>query len=144
MRFETTVSAPPAEVFSYVSDLTKHGEWSGNPLEIVPLDDNATEAIKVGRRYKSTATVKNLMFDAELGVTEYAPNERFAFSGSDATGEFTHTFTFKPTSAGTHIERLARFDLSLYLWVRFWVLYLPIRKPAGQKAMARLSEKWAK
>lgn len=38
MRLASIVPADTEEVFAYVSDLTKHGEWSANLLEIMPLD----------------------------------------------------------------------------------------------------------
>lgn len=141
MKFETIVPASKTAVFKYVSDLTKHGEWAGNQLVITP-EDGGDGPPTVGRKYGSTAHVKNLQFDALLTVTEYAPNNRFAFSGADSTGEFTHTFTFEPAGKQTKVVRTAEFDLSVYLWVRFWLLYLPVRRPAGMKAMANLVEQF--
>ena len=141
IQFSTEVSAPASEIFAYVSDLTKHGEWAANPLKITPLGGGSAE-IKVGRRYKSVATVKNLTFEAELEVSEYLPPTRFAFSGSDSTGIFTHLFTFEPVSNGTKVTRSINFDLSFYLWVRFWILYFPVRRPAGRKAMEQLAQHW--
>jgi uncharacterized protein YndB with AHSA1/START domain len=33
------INARPEDVFSYVSDLSKHGEWAADPLTITPVDD---------------------------------------------------------------------------------------------------------
>ncbi|MEM9777572.1 MAG: SRPBCC family protein [Chloroflexota bacterium] len=141
MQFKTVVPASKSEVFSYVSDLTKHGDWAGNELVIVPEDSGAGEPT-TGRTYKSTATVRNLQFNAVLTVTEYAPNNRFAFKGEDSTGKFVHTFAFEAAGRETKVVRTAEFDLSVYLWIRFWVLYLPVRRPAGIKAMTNLAERF--
>ena len=140
MTFKTIVPADQEIVFSYVSDLTKHGEWAGNELVITPAD--AAQEIGVGKAYQSKATVRDLVFEAQLTISEYAPNHRFAFSGADSTGRFVHTFSFDPVEGGTEVIREADFDLSLYLWIRFWVLYLPVRKPAGERAMENLRKKF--
>ena len=136
MRFETVVPADQETVFTYVSDLTKHGEWAGNALEITAVDSDA--ALGVGKVYSSKATVRDLVFNAQLSVSDYAPSDRFAFNGADSTGSFVHTFNFKPVNGGTEVTRIADFELSFYLWIRFWVLYLPVRKPAGDRAMENL------
>ena len=84
------------------------------------------------------------MFDAELAVTEYSPSSRFAFRGADSTGSFVHTFQFNAVADGTEVTRTADFDLSVYLWIRFWVLYLPVRKPAGDRALENLKTHFEK
>ena len=124
MKFKTVVPADQETVFNYVSDLTKHGEWAGNELVITPNDAN--QALGKGKSYTSKATVRDLVFDAQLSVSRYNPSDQFAFTGADSTGSFEHTFTFKTVDGGTEVTRVAEFELSLYLWVRFWVLYLPV------------------
>lgn len=141
MTFKTVVPADQETVFAYVSDLTKHGEWAGNELVITPND--ASEALAVGKTYTSKATVRDLVFDAQLTVSGYQPSERFAFTGADSTGSFEHVFTFKSVDGGTEVTRVAGFDLSVYLWIRFWVLYLPVRKPAGERALGNLRKQFS-
>ena len=140
MVFKTVVPADQEAVFAYVSDLSKHGEWAGNELVITPND--VGQGLAVGKSYSSKATVRDLVFDAQLTVSQFEPSGRFAFKGADSTGSFEHTFTFKSVDGGTEVTRVADFELSLYLWIRFWVLYLLVRKPAGDRAMENLRKKF--
>ena len=138
MMFKTVIPAAQETVFAYVADLTKHGEWARNELVITPNDANQT--LGMGKSYTSKATVRELVFDAQLTVSAFNPSHRFGFKGADSTGSFEHTFTFKAVDGGTEVIRVAEFELSLYLWIRFWVLYLPVRKPAGERAMENLRQ----
>jgi hypothetical protein len=40
------INARPEDVSSYVSDLSKHGEWAADPLEITPVDDSEVAVAK--------------------------------------------------------------------------------------------------
>lgn len=138
MRFSTTVDRPIEAVFDYVADLSKHGEWAGNPLFITPSNRDAP--IQAGKRYSSRAEVGSLTFEADLEVTEYTPYTRYKFKGEDSTGRFQHTFSFQERSEGVKIDRLFEFELTFTQWLMFYLLYFPVRRPAGMKAMSRLSE----
>ena len=141
MMFQTVVPAEQEAVFTYVSDLTKHGEWAGNELIITPND--TSKGLGVDKTYTSKAIVRDLVFDAQLIVSKYRPPSQFAFKGADSTGIFEHTFSFEPVDGGTQVTRVAVFELSLYLWIRFWLLYLPVRKPAGEQAMENLRQRFS-
>lgn len=142
MVFKTIVPAEQEAIFAYVSDLTNHGEWAGNELVITPND--ADQELGIGKTYTSKATVRDLVFDAQLTMSKYSPDDQFAFKGADSTGSFEHTFNFKSVDGGTEVTRVADFDLSVYLWIRFWVLYLPVRKPAGERAMENLRQHFSR
>ena len=135
------INAKPETVFAYVSDLTEHAEWSANPLKVEALSANP---IGVGSAYRSSATVRNLTFTAELRVTEYQAPTRFGFSGQDSTGKFSHRFTLTPINSGTQVTRQINFTLSFRQWLRFWILYFPVRKPAAHKALHLLKQQLEK
>jgi uncharacterized protein YndB with AHSA1/START domain len=132
------INAEPETVFVYVADLTKHGEWSANPLKVEAI---ANDPIAIGKQYRSSATVGSLTFAADLRVTEYDPPARFGFEGQDSTGKFLHRFTFTPLTNGTQVTRHIDFTLSFRQWLRFWILYFPVRRPAAIKALQLLKEK---
>ncbi len=129
MRFETVIDAPQETVFAYVADLTRHGEWAGNALAIEQVGDGV---------YRSVADVGRLQFTAELVQTVYDRPHRFGFRGEDKTGSFVHTFTFETVDGRTKVTRDIQFTLSLKQSIMAKLLYFPVRRPAGIRAMSRL------
>lgn len=134
----TNINARPEAVFAYVADLTKHGEWSANPLTIEAVDIKPTI---LGSRYRTTAVVRGIPFSADLRVTGYQPPARFEFEGQDSTGKFSHRFTFMPFNGGTKVMRQIDFTLSLRQWLLFMALYFPVRRPAANKALRLLKQR---
>ena len=65
-QYSVVINAKPEDVFTYVSDLSKHGEWADNPLEITAVDDSE---IAVGKRYKSTAEFRGRTVTGEQSIT---------------------------------------------------------------------------
>jgi len=131
-RVQTTIYAKPEVVFAYVTDLTKHGEWAANPVQIKAISPGS---VMVGSRYHSTAQVKGLVFTTELRVTAYQPPSGFAFTGEDTTGRFEHQFAFRPYNHGTRVERQVNFALTWPQWLMFEISLYPVRLPAARKAL---------
>lgn len=129
------IQAPPATVFAYLSDLTKHGEWSANPVQIQSLTPGP---VAIGSRYHSHAELNNLQFETDLEVTSYQSPTQFGFKGEDSTGKFQHLFTLTPSPTGTHLERAVSFSLTLRQWLLFLLILYPIRLPAARKALLSL------
>jgi uncharacterized protein YndB with AHSA1/START domain len=48
--YSVAINAPPEKVFDYVSNLTRHPEWSGGKLKIEALTPGP---VAVGSQYKS-------------------------------------------------------------------------------------------
>jgi hypothetical protein len=80
-------------------------------------------------------------FNTDLKVTECDPPSRFAFEGEDATGKFSHIFTFQPQSGGTLVTRRIRFDATWIQWLVFLVVLYPVRMPSAKQTLQRLKEK---
>jgi uncharacterized protein YndB with AHSA1/START domain len=137
-RVHILIHAPPSKVFDYVSDLTRHGEWSSDPIQIMALTPGD---VTVGSRYRSTAQSHGVTFQTELEVMEYNPPSRFAFRGADATGKFDHLFTFQPYDRGTLVTRRIRFEATLMQWLVFLVVLYPVRIPSAKRTLSRLKEK---
>ncbi len=137
-RVSVLIDAQPGKVFDYVSDLTRHGEWSSDPVRIVPL---AAGEIGVGSRYRSTAESHGVTFNTDLEVTEWNPPSQFGFRGGDATGKFSHVFTLRPHKDGTLVTRRIRFDATLVQWLLFLVVLYPVRIPSAKRTLQLLKEK---
>lgn len=122
--------APPGTLWPLVSDLTRHGEWSADPLTVTVAGDG----------YESVARSKGKEFRARLDVLESAPPRRFAFRAVDATGTYEHVFTLEPDGAGTRVTReITATDLSLAQKVLFYAVLPIVKKPNARKALERLA-----
>lgn len=134
----TRVDASPGAVFAYVADLTRHGEWSADPLEIKAVTGDGGE----GSEYESTAKSKGKTIAARLRVVESRSPSAFGFVVTDLTGEYDHRFSIKPDGKGTIVERrIATSNLSVPQRLLFYVVYPTVKRPNARRAMERLKEK---
>ncbi len=98
MEFQTQISAPPEEVFAYLSDLEKHPEWS-HCSEIKKTSEGPTG---VGATYQSRGKNFGITANETVAVTEHQPSERFGWRTSGAMGmKFGWSFEMKPQEGGT-------------------------------------------
>ena len=138
-QYSVFIKAKPEDVFEYVSDLSKHGEWADNPLEITPVYDSK---IAVGKRYKSTAEFRGSTVTGEQTITEYEPSRRFSFHVEDTTSKHDHILTFTPQGDGTLMERTALGQWSLSVWPLAATLgKIFIGKPMMNRAFEKLRQK---
>lgn len=132
---EVEINALPADVFAYVADLTRHHEWSADPLEIALTEGSGG----AGSRYASTARSKGKTITAEIVVAEVDPPRRFAFDVTDLTGHYHHEFTVAASSTGTWVRRrITTSSLSPGQLVLFYIVYPTVKRPNARKALARL------
>ncbi|GAC1471831.1 MAG: hypothetical protein PVSMB3_03970 [Candidatus Dormibacteraceae bacterium] len=94
--FSIEIDRSAADVFRYLVDITRHGEWSPAELRIEPLA--AGRPIAVGRQYRSFGTTLGRPFENLVEITEFEPDKRFGFSAQTKKfGTFRHTFVLTPT-----------------------------------------------
>ena len=134
----TSIGAPPERVWPLVADLTRHPEWAADTLTVEPDGDPGVGG--PGARYRSTAEAKGRTFSAELAVTQADPPRTFAFTASDATGRYEHTFTLAPDGGGTRVTRRISGSLTPAQALLFWLVLLPIKRPSAARSLARLKE----
>jgi len=127
---ERTEAAAGA-VWPLVSDLTRHGEWSADPLTVTAVGD---------REYESVARSKGKEFRAKLTVLSAQEPSRFAFRATDATGTYDHVITLEPDGTGTTITReITAASLSLPQKALFYAVLPVVKKPNARKALAKLA-----
>jgi uncharacterized protein YndB with AHSA1/START domain len=135
------VHAPLQRVFDYVSDLTRHPEWSGGELKIEALMPGP---IAVGKEYRSHGEVA-IQKDRPntVQITEYTPPQKFSFAANDPDfGKVTHEFTFKEQNGGVLITRTMTVNLNPFVAFAFrFFIYPLIGRPSMNKAMAGLKAK---
>ena len=123
--------ASPSAVWPLVSDLTRHGEWSADPLTVTAAGERA---------YESVAKSKGKEFRARLEVLASEPERRFAFRATDATGTYEHVFTLAPDGGGTQVTReITATGLTAGQRVLFYVVLPIVKKPNARKALERLA-----
>lgn len=98
---QIAVNAAPDAVFSYVADLTKHGEWARHPIEIQKTSEGP---LSVGSTYASDSRFMG-KHKAQITVTEYEPSSRFTFEAEDDTGRFRHYFVVQREDGGTRLTK---------------------------------------
>ena len=127
--------------FDYVSDLTKHPEWSGGELKIVEV---SSEPIQVGKEYQSKGEVA-IQKDRPntLRVTEYKSPYRFGFVANDPDfGDVFHTFSFVEKENQILITRTMKLNVNPFIAFGFTFFVYPlIGNPSMKKAFQNLKAK---
>jgi uncharacterized protein YndB with AHSA1/START domain len=135
------VHAPLQTVFEYVSDLTRHPEWSGGRLKIEAITPGP---IAVGKQYTSHGEVA-IQKDRPntVQVTEYESPHRFTFVSNDPDfGNVPHEFTFTEQTGGVLITRTMTVTLNPIVAFAFrFFIYPLIGSPSMEKSFARLKAK---
>lgn len=129
VRERTDASAEA--VWPLVSDLTRHGEWSADPLTVTAVGD---------REYESVAKSKGKEFRARLTVLSAQEPTRFAFRATDATGTYDHVITLEPDGTGTTITReITAAELSPAQKALFYAVLPIVKKPSARRSLANLA-----
>ena len=134
------VHAPLQAAFDYVSDLSRHPEWSGG-LKIEALTPGP---IAVGKEYGSRGEVaiqKNRPNTVRVSV--YEPPDKFGFIATDPDfGNVSHEFTFTPQGQGLLIRRIFTVHLNPLVALAFRLFIYPlVGRPSMRKSMAALAAK---
>lgn len=132
------VRAPLQSVFDYVSDLTRHPEWSGGELRIEAVTPGP---IAVGKEYFSRGEVA-IQKDRpnKVKISDYEPPHTFGFVAKDPDfGNVSHVFTFNEQGGGVLIQRTMTVSLNPVGAVLFrFFIYPFIGKPSMDKSLAAL------
>lgn len=134
------VHAPLLSVFEYVSDLTRHPEWSDGKLKIEEITPGP---VTVGKEYQSRGEV-TIQKDRQniVRISQYEPPHVFGFVANDPdAGDVSHIFTFKEQDGGVLVERTMTLFLHPILAIPFRLIVYPlIGSPSMEKALAKLKE----
>jgi uncharacterized protein YndB with AHSA1/START domain len=135
------VHAPLQAVFEYVSDLTRHPEWSDGELTI---EEVTSGPVSVGKEYRSRGEAA-IQKDRPntVRVSQYEPPRVFGFVANDPdAGDVSHVFTFKEQDDSVLVERTMSLSLHPILAILFRLFVYPlIGSPSMEKALAKLKKK---
>jgi len=138
---QALVNKPLQTVFDYVSDLTKHPEWSGGELKIEAV---TSDPIAVGKEYRSKGAVATEKDRPNtVTITELEPPHKFGFVSKDPDfGNVFHLFTFKEEDDGVLVKRTTTLTLKPLVAFAFrFFIYPLIGNPAMQKSFQNLKTK---
>ena len=137
-----SIKAPQEDVFGYVSDLARHGDWSAESLKIEAVSD---DPIAVGKEYRSVAEFRGSDVNSEIRVTVYEPSSRFAFQVKDPQGTYVHEFTFRTEGDGTLLDRKVVMEVSFPFWLVLKTIgWWKVGKPGMIKSYDQLRAKLEK
>ena len=100
--FSVSINKSPAEVFAYISDVSKHAEWSPKPYRV----EGTSGPVSVGDTFASIGTIpgdKN--HRNEVTVTECTSPTRLVLDSKEKDEHFINTFDLKPEGNGTLLTR---------------------------------------
>jgi uncharacterized protein YndB with AHSA1/START domain len=100
-----TVNRACEVVFAYLTDMSRHGEWSPKPYRIEPVEGSAGVAA-VGARFRSVGTIPgDKHHENDVEITRVDPPARFSFTAYEKGQPFKHEFILTPVPEGTKVER---------------------------------------
>ena len=138
---QVLVNAPLQTVFDYVSDLTRHPEWSGGELKIEAV---VPGPIAVGKEYRSRGQVV-VQKDRPntVQVTEYEPPHKYGIVANDPDfGKVSHLFTFQEQGEGVLVKRTMTVNLNPFVALAFRLFVYPwIGSPSMERSMRALKAK---
>lgn len=132
------VHVPLQSAFEYVSDLTRHPEWSGGELKIEAVTPGP---VSVGKEYSSRGAVAiQKARPNTVRISEYEPPYRFGFVANDPDfGDVSHVFTFTEQNEGVLITRTMTLSLNPIVAFLFrFFIYPLIGSPSMEKSLAAL------
>lgn len=99
------IDAPMDRVFAYVSDFSRHGEWSGHNLRVSRAD---SEPVGVGATFSTVAKQFGTQREQST-ITQMTPPQEFGWESVGALGRVHHWFSLREVSGTTTLTKGAEF-----------------------------------
>ena len=133
------IGRPPDEVFGYLADMGRHGEWSPKPFRVEGLPPGPVVAGTTFTSYGWIPGDKEHRNDVE--VTEVEAPARLVFRSNEKDQYFVNTFTVTPTAGGSRVERTIDIPVPKGLMgVLFPLILRLVVRPTVQKGMNMLQQ----
>lgn len=131
-----TIAKPAEQVFDYLADVSRHGEWSPKPYRV----ENLSGPVAVGTTFTSYGWIPgDKEHRNDVTVTTFDKPKKLVFSSAEKGEQFINTFTLTDNGGTTTVER----DLDMPKPGGLTGLILPVAiatfvKPAVQKGMNQM------
>jgi uncharacterized protein YndB with AHSA1/START domain len=97
IRESIEISRSPVDVFAYLDDPSRHGEWQS---QIVTAEVQTAGPTRVGTRVKQTLRIGRREQNMSYEITEHDPPRSFAFRGVDGAVRPIGHGTVEPVADG--------------------------------------------
>src|SRR5581483_11147310 len=91
------IAKPPEEVFAYIDDLSRHGEWQGQIVSVEVLTEGPT---RVGTRAADVRRVPGGKQKITYEITEHDPPRKASFKGVNGPVRPVGSVTVEPAGEG--------------------------------------------
>ena len=129
------ISRSPEDVFAYLDDLSRHGEWQES---IVSVRVDTEGPTRVGSRATETRRIGNRDQTVSYEMTEHDPPRTFAFRGIDGPIRPVGKGTIEPIGDGSSSRLTLEFDLTGH---GFGKLVLPMARKQAAKEIPKSQQK---
>jgi uncharacterized protein YndB with AHSA1/START domain len=133
------IDRKPDEVFAYLADVRKHGEWSPKAYRVEGVDG----PVQKGSTFTSWGWVpKDADHRNDVEVTAFEPPRRIEFTGRERGEDYLNTYVLTPEGNRTRIDRTLDFPKPPgFTGVVFPLFLAGFIKPATNKGMKMLKAK---
>lgn len=103
-RAAVFVDLPPEQVFAYVADVSRHGQWSPKDFRVTDLP--LAGELVVGSTFTSYGQLPGRTDHRnDVRVVELEPPERIVLESTDASGTYRSTFVVTARGDGSTVLR---------------------------------------
>jgi uncharacterized protein YndB with AHSA1/START domain len=135
--FTVVVNRPAADVFAYLTDFSKHAEWSPKPYRVESITEGPT---RVGTKLHSVGWLPGQPeHGSDAEVTDLDPPSKFAFNAVEQGQIFRSEFILTPEGSATRVDRIFSMPKPPgFVGVVFPLIRAMIIKPGVRKGMNML------
>lgn len=109
MEHTVHIDRPPADVFSYLTEVEKAPEWQSSALEV-----SAEGEMGPGMRIREIRNFLGRRAESTLEVTEYEPGRKFSLRVVSGPLPFEIRHALTPEGEGTRLDWVAEADTSRF------------------------------
>ena len=125
------IARKPEDVFAYLDQLDRHGEWQEEITNVKVADEGPT---RVGSRATETRNVPGGPRDVTYEVTEHDPPRSTSFRGIDGPVRVVGTVTVDPVNDGQHSRVTVELDFKGH---GFGKLIIPLVRREARKQVPK-------
>ena len=125
------IARRPDDVFAYLDDLARHGEWQEQLISAQKLGDGPTE---VGTKSTEKRRMGKREMTTTFEVTEHDPPRVFAFRGIDGPVRAVGRATLEPLAGGSSSRGTLALDFEGH---GFGKLLVPLARSQSRKQVPK-------
>ncbi|MDT4932666.1 MAG: hypothetical protein QOK11_558 [Pseudonocardiales bacterium] len=125
------INRTPEDVFAYLDELGKHGEWQEQIISVHVETDGPT---RVGSRATDKRRLPGGTRDISYEITEHAPPRKSSFRGVNGSIRPLGTVTIEPLEGGARSKLTLEFELK---GRGLGVLFAPLARANARKEIPK-------